>query len=116
VRGASSGLTFLRAPLVRPRVVPRFNAGKRDLPSSRDVRTDAMEGRKHESEDRRGNLGGLRSIRTSPYGRIEDARVIALGAAALLNLVMASPVSAAQPARGCPDNAFMKMTYFEFPR
>jgi hypothetical protein len=42
------------------------------------------------------------------------ARVMALGAAALLSFVLASPVNAAQPARGCPDNAFMKMTYFEF--
>jgi hypothetical protein len=41
------------------------------------------------------------------------SRITALGASALLCLAIASPVIAAQPARGCPDG-FLKMTYFEF--
>ena len=43
------------------------------------------------------------------------ARMTALGAAALVSLVMlVSPARADQPARGCPDKAFLKMTFFEF--
>lgn len=42
------------------------------------------------------------------------SRMTALGAATLVSLAITSPVIAAQPARGCPDEAFLKMTYFEF--
>jgi hypothetical protein len=42
------------------------------------------------------------------------SRMTALGAAVFATLVVVSPVAADQPARGCPDNAFLKLTYFEF--